>query len=313
MSAVFSLKPSYYEAIKRLTLELSGVQLGENHEFLIETRLSSLARQEGFEGLNQLIDELFATGQSRLAMHVVSALLERDTHFFDDRQSLDVITEICLPELQKSNPGETIRILSYGCSSGQEPYSLAIDIDKAKENFPDLNIEIVGVDYPSLAIDRARAGRYTHFEAQRGLPIRDLITYFDQVGEDWVIRDIVKSKVTFTDFHLLSEPSSLGHFHIASFRNRLNLYSSPARIRIMRGLASIIHPLGFLVLGCSETMGGLNFGFDSFGEKGCAWQRREAPIVEEEEIIDPNVKVPSDRKTFHDAAPMSKNSGDDTT
>lgn len=296
MSAVFSLKPSYYKAIKRLTLEMSGVQLGDNHEFLIETRLSSLARQEGFEGLNELIEELFATGQSRLAMHVVSTLLERDTHFFDDRESLDDIVNICLPELQKRMPGETIRILSYGCSSGQEPYSLAIAIDKAKANFPDLKIEIVGVDYPSLAIDRARIGRYTHFEAQRGLPIRDLITYFDQVNEDWVISDAIKSKITFTDFHLLSDPAPLGLFHITSFRNRLNLYSSPARIRIMRGLASVIHPLGFLVLGCNETLGGLNFGFDSFGDKGCAWQKRELPP--EEEPIDPSIKVPTDRKTF---------------
>jgi len=290
MSAVFSLKPSYYKAIKRLTLEMSGVQLGDNHEFLIETRLSSLARQEGFEGLSELIEELFATGQSRLAMHVVSALLERDTHFFDDRESLDDIVDICLPELQKQHPGETIRILSYGCSSGQEPYSMAIAIDKAKHNFPDLNIEIVGVDYPSLAIDRARLGRYTHFEAQRGLPIRDLIRYFDQVNEDWGVNDTIKSKVTFTDFHLLSDPSSLGLFHITSFR-------SPAKIRIMRGIASVIHPMGFLVLGCNETLGGLNFGFDSFGDKGCAWQRRENPEIEE--IIDLNVKVPTDRKTFH--------------
>ncbi|MGB0907358.1 MAG: CheR family methyltransferase [Maricaulaceae bacterium] len=298
MSAVLSLTPSYYEALKRLTLELAGVQLGDNHEFLIESRLSALARREGFEGLNSLIEELFATGQSRLAIHVVSALLERDTHFNDDYGSLNDIVTICLPSLYARYKGQTIRILSYGCSSGQESYSLAIAIHKARHNFPDMGIEIIGVDYPSLAIDRARTGRYTHFEVQRGLPIRDLITYFDPSGEDWIIKDALRNMVQFKDFHLLSSINELGTFHISTFRNKLDLYSSPAQVRIMRGLANAISPYGFLVLGHHETLGGLNFGFDQHPNIGSLWQRREIII---EEPIDPTLKVPTERTTFESA------------
>ena len=195
-----SLKPSYYDALKRLTLELAGINLGQNHQFLIETRLSALARQEGFDSLSVMIEELFGNGQTRLAIHVVSALLERDTQFNAERESLDDIVENVLPVLHRLYKGRTLRILSYGCSSGQEPYSLAMAIEKNKDLFPDINYEIVGVDYPSLAIDRARAGRYTHFDVQRGLPIKDLLHFFDRMGEDGLLKIACVKKLSLPIF-----------------------------------------------------------------------------------------------------------------
>jgi len=80
-----SLAPSYYDALRSLTLELAGINLGANHAFLVETRLSRLARDEGYESLDDMINELFNTGGSRLAVQVVSALTERDTHFYKDK------------------------------------------------------------------------------------------------------------------------------------------------------------------------------------------------------------------------------------
>lgn len=293
-----SLKPSYYDALKRLTLELAGINLGQNHEFLIETRLSALARQEGFDSLTVMIEELFANGQTRLAIHVVSALLERDTQFNAERESLDDIIDNVLPVLHRLYKGSTLRILSYGCSSGQEPFSLAMAIEKNKDLFPDINYEIVGVDYPSLAIDRARTGRYTHFEVQRGLPVKDLLQFFDRVGEDWVIKDDLRQKIEFTDFHLLSNLESLGDFHLVVFRNRLKRYSGPAQIRVLRELASVVRELGFLVLGRSEDLKDLNFGLDALSEFAHILRKREVII---EEPVDPNLKLPNGRTTFEGA------------
>jgi len=133
VSAVLSLNPSYYEALKRLTLELAGVNLGTDHAFLIETRLSGLARTEGFDSLDDMVEELFKSGQSRLAVQVVSSLLERDTHFYTDRSSFDKLENVILPLLHPIHKGGTVRILSFGCSSGQEPYCLAMTLDKIKE------------------------------------------------------------------------------------------------------------------------------------------------------------------------------------
>lgn len=303
-----SLNPTYYEALKRLTLEMAGISLGANHEFLIETRLSALARREGYETLPDMIEELFAEGQTRLAVHVVSSLLERDTHFFDDRDSLTAAIEHCLPKLHPLYKGSAIRILSFGCSSGQEPVSMAIEVDKLKDRFPSMGIEIVGVDYPSVALDRARAGRYTHFEVQRGLPIRDLITYFDKTGEDWVVKPTLRGTLSFSDFHLLSQPDELGKFHIVLFRNRLSLYSPPAQMRVMRSLAEVVHDNGYLSLGTGETLGKLNFGFDGVDGHDALYRKREAEV---EIIEDPTLKKPSDKTHFEGAKRRLRRYADD--
>ena len=298
MSAALSLKPSYYEALKRLTLELAGIHLGQNHEFLIETRLSALARQEGYDSLPLMIEELFGSGQTRLAVHVVSALLERDTQFNDEGESLNDIINDVLPILHRLYKGTTLRILSYGCSSGQEPYSIAMAIENNIDLFPGLKYEIVGVDYPSLAIDRARAGRYTHFDVQRGLPIKDLVKFFDRIGEDWVVKKNLREKVEFTDFHLLSKLNALGEFHLVVFRNRLGRYSAPAQIRALRELASVVKELGFLTLGRQEGVSDLNFGLDPQEDMPHILRKREVVI---EEVVDPNIKVPNGRTTFDGA------------
>ena len=306
MSGALTLKPSYYEALKRLTLELAGINLGQNHEFLIETRLSALARKEGYDSLPVMIEELFGSGQTRLAVHVVSALLERDTQFNSERGSLDNIVNEILPVLHRLYKGSTLRILSYGCSSGQEPYSIAMAIEKNKDLFPGLKYEIIGVDYPSLAIDRARAGRYTHFDVQRGLPIKDLLQFFDRESEDWVVKETLRDKVQFTDFHLLSKLDALGQFHLVVFRNRLARYSPPAQIRVLRELASVVRELGFLALGSCEGVSDLNFGLDAVDDLPNILRKREVII---EEPVDPNIKVPNGRTTFEGAKKRLRRDG----
>jgi len=148
MSSVLSLNASYYEALKRLTLELAGVNLGTDHAFLVETRLSALARREGFESLDALVNQLFSTGETKLAVQVVSALLERDTHFNKDPDSFDRLAKDILPALYAVRGGGHIRLLSFGCAAGQEAYGMAMAYERVKGDFPDMKLEIVGVDYP---------------------------------------------------------------------------------------------------------------------------------------------------------------------
>jgi len=262
MSGVLSLKPSYYEALKRLTLELAGVHLGEDHAFLVETRLGVLARQEGYQSLNMMVDDLFGQGQTRLAIKVVSALLERDTHFNPDPIGIKLFAEQLLPKLHELNGGRKIEILSFACSSGQEPFSLAIQVLEAQKKLPDLNCEILGVDYPSPALARAKTGIYTHFEVQRGLPTRDLITYFDRAGEDWAVKPVLKNLVSFREFHLLSKLDALGKFDLVLFRNSLVHYSSPAQIRVIRSLSSIVKHERFLMFGSGEAIPTSSYNFD---------------------------------------------------
>lgn len=262
MSGVLSLKPSYYEALKRLTLELAGVHLGDNHAFLVETRLGVLARQEGYQNLNKMIDDLFGHGQTRLAIKVVSSLLERDTHFNPDPHGMKTIAEYLLPTLKKEKGKNEIKILSFACSSGQEPYSIAILVDKFTKARGDLTASILGVDYPSPALSRAQAGQYTHFEVQRGLPIRDLVSYFDRAGEDWIVKPKIRERVVFKEFHLLSKLDGLGKFDLVLFRNSLKHYSSPAQIRVIRSLSSIVNHECYLMFGADEELPSSSYNFD---------------------------------------------------
>ncbi|NNC38784.1 MAG: hypothetical protein HKO02_15105 [Hyphomonadaceae bacterium] len=263
MSGALSLRPSYYMALKRLTLELAGVNLGKDHTFLIETRLSALARKEGFENLGDMIHELFSRGQTRLAIHVVSALLERANRFFDDRKGFELLGDQLLPALHRRYRGKKIKILSYGCSSGQEVYSTAFLVDRMAHVFPEMEIEITGVDYPSWALEQAKSGRFTHFEVQRGLPIRHLIEYFDRDGEDWVVKKTIRDCVNFTDHNLLSNTDHLGTYQIVMFRGRMRQFSPPAIVRVLRSLSSMVSPHGYLLLGTNEGIGKVNYGFNS--------------------------------------------------
>ncbi len=307
MSSALTLNPTYYEALKRLTLELAGVNLGSDHAFLIETRLSTLARKEGYDSLDDMVEELFNSGQNRLAVQVVSSLLERDTHFYTDRLSLDKLENVIMPDIYPLRKGGTIRIVSFGCSSGQEPYCIAMMLDKAKDKFPDVKFEILGVDYPSSALDRAKTGRYTHFDIQRGLPIRDLVTYFDREAEDWVIKKHIRDSVTFEETHLLSNLDKLGQFDIVVFRNALPHYSSPAQVRVLRGLAHLVKPLGYLLLGTDEALNYINYGFDTLAQQPNVFRKREEKI---EIIEDPDIKKPSDRKTFEKSKRRVKDMGE---
>lgn len=301
MSAALSLKPSYYEALKRLTLELAGVNLGPDHAFLIETRLRTLARQEGFSSLLHMIEELFGQGQARLALQVVSSLLERDTHFNADKQGMEYIDKILLPDLLTRFSGQVIRILSFGCSSGQEAYSAAMQVEKTREKHPHLTCEITGIDYPSPALVRAETGKYTHFEVQRGLPIRDLITHFERQGEDWIVKPELRKKVAFKEYHLLSNLSELGQFHLILFQNSLSYYSSVAQIRVIRSLSSIVHPHGYLMLGSGENIPKISYGFEPIPEAVGIFQKHQPSVIAEEpeeEFTQEETEIQSERLTL---------------
>jgi len=294
-NGALSLAPTYYDALRRLTLELAGINLGANHAFLVETRLSRLARENGYDSLDVMIDELFKTGGSRLAVQVVTALTERDTQFFKDKTAFQRLEDIVLPDLHHKRGGGRIRLLSFGCASGQEPFGIAMLLERMKPQIEGMQIDIVAVDYPSQALDRARQGRYTHFDVQRGLPVQDLVDFFEPDGEDWLVKEHIRERVEFRDIHLLSKLDVLEEFHAVMFCGSLPHYSAPARVRVLRGLSGLVKENGFLILGEGENLSNMNFGFDRVNDLRGLYKKREVVIEPE---IDPTLKVPNGRTTF---------------
>ena len=296
MRGGLTLKPSYYEALRRLTLELAGVHVGSDHAFLVETRLARLAREEGYASLDAMVDELFGEGQTRLAVRVVSALVERDTHFNRDPASLDTLERFALRDLAAVRGGGRVDVLCYGCGSGQDVYSVAMRAAALVEGggLGGMDVRVTGVDYPSQALERAQSGRYTHFEVQRGLGARDLLRWFEAEEDgDWTVRAELRRRVEFREMHLLSGLESLDTYHAVLFRGALGHYSAPAQVRVLRGLSRLIRQHGYLLLGTGEGLGEMHFGLDPVEGAPGLFRKREIVVPQE-----PVGKQPTDRRDF---------------
>lgn len=293
MSNVRTLKSGYYEALRRLTLELAGIKLGEDSEFLVETRLGALARQEGYADLPSMIEALFSEGQTRLAVNVVATLLERDMRFFDDKVGFAKLKQAILPKLFERSAGKPIRVLCYGCGSGQDAYSMAMTLHEVSQELAGFHFSLKGIDFPSRGLSRAVAGRYTHFEVQRGLPVQKLVKYFTREREDWIITPALRESVEFQEFHLLSSLEPLGQFDLIMFRNALGRYAPAAQMRILRSLSPAIDIGGYLMLGSGETLNKLNFGMEAVGDAPGFFIRQAPAVIETDEKQKPV------RKDFH--------------
>jgi len=270
MASAHTLKREYYDALRQLTLELSGIQLGRDHTFQIETRLAGLAREEGYGSLAEMIEELFASGHNRLAVRVVSTLLERDARFFSDLSGLGVFARHVLPRLAAKitvdDQGQRVlpRVLVFGCASGQDVWTLAILARQYadRHGIAQPMVTFVGADYPSTSLERAKAGVYTHFEVQRGLPTSQLVKYFtpaqagedERSGGDWQVEPRLREGVSYTDIHLLDRLDPLGMFDCVVFRASLARYSGPARVRVMRGVAGRLPEGAPLLLNSNEVL-----------------------------------------------------------
>jgi chemotaxis protein methyltransferase CheR len=255
MSAVLSMPDGYYGALKRLTAEVAGVVLADDYKFTIETRLSVLARTEGYDSLIDMVQSMFKSGDSRLAIKMVAAMLVRDTHFFRDKPSVLNFSDFILPRLHRIYGSRAIKVLVVGCNSGQEVYSAAILADKLKtQGLENLKVEFTAIDYPSHALERAKSGRFTHFDVQRGLGVRDMLSYFTKVGEDWVITERLRNQITFRETHLLRLPDDLGRYNIIICRDVLSRFQAKVRIGFTRKIAKHIQERGYLLIGSGETL-----------------------------------------------------------
>jgi chemotaxis protein methyltransferase CheR len=155
-----------------------------------------------------------------------------------------------------------VRIWSAACSTGQEAYSIAMTLKEESAKYPGMKFEIYGTDLAEKVLERARAGIYSQFEIQRGLPITMLMKYFTQrANNNWEINDAIKSMAKFATGNLLTPFSSIGKFDIIFCRNVLIYFDAPTKADVMNRMAACMHPPGYLFLGTSETTHGLSTKF----------------------------------------------------
>ncbi len=246
----------------------TGQQLAMNRRWRIETALTSVMRERGYDSIDQLVSRLVARADPGLQDAVIDALLNNETYFFRDKLPFDLLMAGPIKRLEKERAGrKRLSIWCAGCSSGQEAYSLAMSFADEKLRWGGWQIEIVGTDLSKAAIQRAKAGTYSQFEVQRGLPVMQMIRYFDELGGgDWRISETLRRQVRFEARNIIDTPPAPGRFDIILCRNLLLYFSPDMRRLAFNRLAAAIAPDGALMLGAGETVLGQTDRFASDAE-----------------------------------------------
>ena len=233
----------------------TGQQLTMNRRWRIETALGSLMRERGITTLDQLITTLVAAREPNLSDSVVDALLNNETFFFRDRSSFETLLKGALPRFHKARAKERkLSIWCAGCSTGQEAYSLAMTFAEERLRWQDWTIEILATDVSRSAIAQAREGLYSQFEVQRGLPVMQMMRWFEeQPGQQWRIARDLRSAVR-SQVHNLTEAPPVGRFDIILCRNVLLYFPAETQRAVFSRLAAASAPDGTLLLGAGETV-----------------------------------------------------------
>ena len=251
-----------FNLFSRLLKERSGLALGEDKAYLLESRLTPVARRRGLDGLPALAAALRAPAPRDLEREVVEAMTTNESFFFRDGAPFDAFRKYILPRLIEARAAKrAIRIWSAASSSGQEPYSLAMILADEAAKLAGWRVEIVATDLSTEILDRARAGIYSHFEVQRGLPIQYLAKYFKPEGDRWRIAPALQKAIDFRTFNLLDDPTPLGRFDVVFCRNVLIYFDQPTKTRVLDRMARIMPPDGYLLLGGAETVLGISDRF----------------------------------------------------
>jgi len=249
--ASITLSDYHIRYISDLIYQRTGNILGEKKRYLIENRLLKVTRILGLAGVNELCQEL-ATNNPQVITLLVDALVTNETFWFRDMRPFEGLLNVVFPDIARNKRVKRLQILSAPCSTGQEPYSLAMLILESGL-FADWRIKIVGIDISSNAVEQATKGVYSQQEINRGLPVKYLIKYFTQENEMWKIKPAVKQMVTFRKQPLHNAPLPPGSFDLILCRNLLIYFDEQTRLQILSTLCRSLESDGFIILGGSES------------------------------------------------------------
>jgi chemotaxis protein methyltransferase CheR len=245
------------EYLRKLLKDQSGLDLSVDKQYLIESRLLPLSRKAGLSDISELVQKLKG-GSASLIAQVVEAMTTNETFFFRDKVPFDHFRDTIMPEiLQARASRKSIRIWCAAGSTGQEPYSLAMCLKEISAALAGWRIEILATDLSQEVLEKSRAGIYSQFEVQRGLPIQMLVKYFRQTGDVWQINADIRAMVQHRQLNLLHDFSQLAAFDVIFCRNVLIYFDQNTKINVCNRLAKASEPDGFLVLGAAETVVGL--------------------------------------------------------
>jgi chemotaxis protein methyltransferase CheR len=271
--------PVDYEYLQKLLKDRSGLILSADKRYLVESRLIPLARRAGVPGISELVQKMKG-GAEPLIVSVVEAMTTNETFFFRDKVPFEHFSQTIMPTLLEARKARrSLRIWCAACSTGQEPYSLAMMLKEMGPTIAGWRVEIIATDLSQEVLEKSKAGIFSQFEVQRGLPIQMLVKYFSQVNELWQISAEIRSMVQFRQLNLLQDFSHLGVFDVIFCRNVLIYFDLEAKIDVLDRLARVIEPDGFLTLGAAETVVGVTSSFGPYPDRRGLYRPGQVPSM----------------------------------
>lgn len=278
---------SNFDLYRDLLKEKSGLTLTPDKAYLLESRLTPVAKKWGFSSLDTMCMALRGVPDPGLIKEIVEAMTTNETSFFRDSKPFDLFRDYMLPEMMKTRATtRKLRIWCAAASSGQEPYSLSMLIKEKGAALSSWGIDIVGTDISTEILETAKRGEYSQFEVQRGLPITLLMKYFEQKGEKWCLKDDIKRMVKYQYFNLLDSMAALGKFDIVFCRNVLIYFDRDTKADILNRMAKQMAPDAMLVLGGAETVMGITDTFKPLADKrGLYIKNESAPAAASAAVV----------------------------
>ncbi len=243
--------------------EICGVFLDHSKGYLIESRLGDLLRETGSGGFAELLSRVRADRTHALRRKVIDAITTNETSFFRDAAPFELLRHKLIPELisrRNNRIGQRpapIRIWSAACSTGQEPYSIAIILKEALGDFGGYDIRILGTDISDQAIAQASYAHFNRLDLDRGMAPIQLARHFEPAGGRWKLRDELRAIVSFQRLNLLEPFAFPTPFDIIFCRNVAIYFTTPDRIRLFRNIERYLDPEGTLIIGSTESIASL--------------------------------------------------------
>ncbi|TCT13384.1 CheR-type MCP methyltransferase [Tepidamorphus gemmatus] len=266
------MTPQDFSFLRDFLRSQSGLDLADDKRYLVEARLTPIARRAGLADLTALINAIRTSADARLKYAVVEAMTTNESSFFRDRVPFENFRDVMVPRmLQARAARRELRIWCAAASTGQEPYSLALMV-REDSRLNGWRVDILATDIAESVMERGKAGTYSQFEVQRGLPIQLLVKYFSQKGDVWELDPTIRRMVRWQKFNLLSSFAGLGRFDIVFCRNVLIYFDRQTKAEVLGRIAGILEPDGYLVLGAAETVVGLTDRFQPVPDKRGLYQ-----------------------------------------
>ena len=244
-----------YKALSSLLEKRTGQTLMANRHWRVDMALKPVMRQNSVPDLETLVSLIEIDADPKLTSACVEAMINNETCFFRDQANFALLTGPVLDSIREQRATQKrVRIWSAACSTGQEPYSLAMAIAENAEKWRGWQVQIMATDVSGGALAQARSGKYSQFEIQRGLPVMLMIKHFEQKGEDWFAKDHLRRMVTFAEHNMLESARHVGVFDVILCRNMLMYLCEDKRTQVLDGMAPVLAEDGVMMLGAAETV-----------------------------------------------------------